>query len=90
MSKTLFIANLPFSLNEEGLRNLFETAGPVVSVRIALDRETRRPRGFGFVEFESSDDAEVALREFSGRRVGNRELVVNEAQVQKLSGGARR
>ena len=80
MSNTLFIGNLPFTVKEETLRELFESAGPVLSARIVLDRETRRPRGFGFVEFESVDDAESAVQRFSGYRLEGRELVVNVAR----------
>ena len=90
MSKTLFVGNLPFSMTEDGLRGLFEAVGPVVSTRIPLDRLTRKPRGFGFVEFEAPGVAQAAIIEFSGRRIDGRELVVNEARVREESRPGRR
>ena len=54
MSKTLFVGNLPYSMTEDRLRTLFEASGTIVSARIVIDRETQRPKGFGFVEFRGS------------------------------------
>jgi RNA recognition motif-containing protein len=90
MSKRLFIGNLPFSMTEASLKALFEIAGPVVSVRIVVDRETNRPKGFGFVEFEGSEAASVAIAEFSGRNIAGRDLVVTEARPREAAGYARR
>ena len=80
MSKTLFVGNLPYSMTEDRLRTLFEASGTIVSVRIVIDRETQRPKGFGFVEFEVPYAAEAAIAELSGHLIDGRELMVNEAR----------
>ncbi|MCL5958007.1 MAG: RNA-binding protein, partial [Chloroflexi bacterium] len=61
MGARLYVGNLPYGATEEGLRQVFSQAGPVVSVTLPMDRATGRPRGFGFVEMESSADAEEAV-----------------------------
>ena len=84
--KTLFVGNLPYSMTEDSLETLFEIAGTVASVRIVLDRQKQRPKGFAFVEFEAPDAADAAIAE---RRMGGRDLIVNEAQPREFSRGAR-
>lgn len=78
MSK-LYVGNLPFRTTEDNLRAFFEeTAGPVADVKIIMDRETGRSRGFAFVSFETDDGARKGMelndQEFEGRR-----LKINEA-----------
>ena len=90
MSTRLFVGNLPFSMTEDGLKALFEIAGPVAFVRIVIDRETRRPKGFGFVEFERPEAATRAIAEFSGRTIAGRALVVSEARPREPVGAVRR
>ncbi|HTU71345.1 MAG TPA: hypothetical protein VMF11_13630 [Candidatus Baltobacteraceae bacterium] len=90
MSTRLFVGNLPFSMTEDGLKALFEIAGPVTFVRIVIDRETGRPKGFGFVEFERPETATIAIAEFSGRTIAGRALVVSEARPREAAGAARR
>lgn len=90
MPKTLYVGNLPYSMTESSLKVLFETAGTVVAVRVVVDRETQRPKGFGFVEFEETSAADLAIETFAGRNVGGRELVVNEARPREAVGFARR
>ncbi|HTV92363.1 MAG TPA: RNA-binding protein [Verrucomicrobiae bacterium] len=90
MLKRLFVGNLPFSMTEAGLKELFEIAGPVVSARIIVDRETQRPKGFGFVEFERSEAASAAIAKFSGTSIGGRVLIVTEARPREAAGSARR
>lgn len=78
MSKRIYVGNLPFSASEEEVRELFSEFGPVVSVHLVTDRDTGRPRGFGFVEMEEgADDAIAALHQ---RDMGGRSLNVNEAR----------
>ena len=69
MAKKIFVGNLPFKATEEEIRALFEQHGEVLSVALMSDRETGRPRGFGFVEMENAEDAVAALNgnEFEGR-----------------------
>ena len=90
MSTRLFVGNLPFSMTEDSLKALFEIAGPVAYVRIVVDRETQRPKGFGFVEFERPEAATTAIAEFSGRMIAGRALVVSEARPREAAGAARR
>jgi RNA recognition motif-containing protein len=80
MSNKLFVAKLPFNFTEEDLQNLFSEVGEVVSAKIIIDKETRRSRGFGFVEMKNEDDAKKAISEFNGKQIDGRELVVNEAR----------
>jgi RNA recognition motif-containing protein len=85
--KKLYIGNLPFTATEEELRELFEQHGPTVSVRVITDRETGRSRGFGFVEFDDSANAEKALQALDGQEMDGRPLRVNEAQDRERGGG---
>ena len=89
MSKKLFVANLPFSASEEDLRELFSSAGTVSDVHIAHDRQTGRPRGFGFVEMSSSDEAQNAIETLDGADLQGRPIAVKEANppAEKGSGG---
>ena len=84
MSK-IYVGNLPFSADESAIRTLFEQHGTVDSVSLIMDRETGRPRGFGFVEMPRSD-ASRAIQNLNGQDMGGRSLRVNEAQ-DKPSGG---
>ncbi|MEB3186599.1 MAG: RNA-binding protein [bacterium] len=83
MSAKLYIGNLPYSLTEDELRKIFEGVGEVVSARIALDRETRRPRGFGFVEMASAELAQDAVSRLNQSMVSGRAIIVNEARPQE-------
>jgi len=83
----LYVGNLPFSATEDSLRALFAAHGNVESVSLINDRETGRPRGFGFVEM-SSADAQTAMQTLNGKDFGGRPLKVNEAQDKpRRSGG---
>ncbi len=75
----IYVGNLPFTANEDEVRSLFGTHGAVSSVALVNDRETGRPRGFGFVEMSSSD-AGNAISALNGHSLGGRQLRVNEAQ----------
>ncbi len=79
-TKKLFVGNLPFSLSEEALRELFEQAGGVTSVAIPVDRETGRKRGFAFVEMETQAQAEKAVKTLNGQTVDGRQIAVNPSQ----------
>jgi RNA recognition motif-containing protein len=86
MARTIFVANLPYTIDEPALRTLFETVGRVETARIAYDRGTQRHRGFGFVVMESDDEHERAIQAFAGHRLQGRELVVNEARPREAAG----
>ena len=80
MSTKLFVGSLPWSVNDEELKETFEKHGPVISAKVIEDRETRRSRGFGFVEMESSSDASNAIRALNDSELNGRNIVVNEAK----------
>lgn len=82
MSAKLFVGNLSYQATEEDLRELFQQAGVVQSVRIITDQFTGRPRGFGFVEMGTKEEAERAVEQLNGRLFRDRNLVVNEAKPQ--------
>jgi RNA recognition motif-containing protein len=79
MLKTIYIANLPVSVSEERVHDLFSREGTVHSVKLINDRETGKPRGFGFVKMEHND-AISAIRAFNGTKFGGRPLLVKEAR----------
>jgi cold-inducible RNA-binding protein len=91
MPAKLFVGNLSFQATEEDLRELFAQAGTVESVRIVTDQFTGRPRGFGFVEMATKEEAAKAIEVLNGRLFRDRNLVVDEArpQPQRGSGGPR-
>lgn len=79
MGRRLYVGNLPYTVEEQELRELFEKHGTVRSVSVIRDRETRRSRGFGFVEFEEPDPATKARDTMQGFELHGRPLRVNEA-----------
>ena len=88
MGTRLYVGNLPFSADEAQIRDLFAQSGRTVSeVKLVTDRDTGRPRGFGFVEMGSSEDADGAIRDLNGRDFGGRALTVNEAKERSAGGG---
>lgn len=84
----LYVGNLPFSATEDSVRNLFAAYGSVDKVSLINDRETGRPRGFGFVEM-SNADASRAMQALNGKDFEGRALKVNEAQERTGGGGNR-
>jgi len=88
MGTRLYVGNLPFDVDETQLRGLFEKDGRQVSeVKIIMDRDTGRPRGFAFVEMGSQADASGAISALNGTEVGGRALTVNEARDSGSSRG---
>lgn len=79
MSKKLYVGNLPFSATEDEVRNIFSEYGEVDTVELLTDRETGRPRGFGFVQMDD-DGAIKAIESLDGKDMGGRPLRVNEAR----------
>src|SRR5215470_3049951 len=82
----IYVGNLPFSATEAEVRTLFSEHGTVESVSLPTDRETGRPRGFGFVEMSQADAAR-AIQSLNGKEMGGRPLRVNEAQDKPRPGG---
>jgi len=89
MSAKLFVGNLSYQATEEDLRELFQQAGTVQSVRIVTDQFTGRPRGFGFVEMSTPEEAGRAVEQLNGRVFRDRNLVVDQARSQSGGGGGR-
>ena len=86
MPAKLFVGNLSFQATEEDLRELFAQAGNVETVRIITDQFTGRPRGFGFVEMATKEEASKAVEMLNGRLFRDRNLVVDEARPQPQRG----
>lgn len=85
----LYVGNLSFSTTESALRDLFAQHGEVASASLVMDRETGRPRGFGFVEMNNDDEAKAAISALSGKNFDGRDLTVNEAKPREGGGGGR-
>ena len=82
----LYVGNLPFTATEDAVRNLFAPHGTVETLALINDRDTGRPRGFGFIEM-SSADASRAMQALNGKDFDGRALRINEAQDKPRSGG---
>jgi cold-inducible RNA-binding protein len=84
MNQKIYVGNMPFSMSEDSLRTLFSGHGDVQSVSVITDRETGRPRGFGFVEMTSG--ASEAIKALNNHEIDGRALTVNEARPREESG----
>jgi RNA recognition motif-containing protein len=82
----IYVGNLPFTATDADIRTLFSQHGTVESVSLPTDRDTGRPRGFGFVEMSQADAAR-AIQSLNGQDMGGRPLRVNEAQDKPRTGG---
>ncbi|MFN0010295.1 MAG: RNA recognition motif domain-containing protein [Phycisphaerales bacterium] len=83
----LYVGNLSFQTSESQLREIFAAHGDVTSASLVMDRETGRPRGFGFVEFANDEHARAAIAALNGKNVDGRDLTVNEAKPREGGGG---
>ena len=92
MSKKLYIGNLPYSITETALREMFTPVGVVDSVAIITDRDTGQPKGFAFVEMTDDAAAKQAISQINGKTLDSRSITVAEArpQVQRSDGGGSR
>ena len=86
MSKKLFVGGLSWGTDDSGLRTAFETFGEVTDAKVITDRDTGRSRGFGFVTFAESADADTAINEMNGTDLDGRTLNVNEARDRRRGG----
>lgn len=80
MGKKLYVGNLPYTTNDEELKNVFASAGTVVSAKVIMDRESGRSKGFGFVEMSTDAEAATAITTLNTLALGGRNLTVNEAK----------
>ena len=88
MGTRLYVGNLPFSADEDTVRDLFSQEDrQVTEVKLITDRDTGRPRGFGFVEMANSEDADAAISSLNGFSMDGRALTVNEAKERSSGGG---
>src|SRR5437763_5267152 len=87
MGKRLYVGNLSYSVTEADLREVFAEAGNVAEVKVVLDRDTGRPRGFAFVEMESDAEAMKVTEVLNGRDVQGRAINVSEARERSGGGG---
>jgi RNA recognition motif-containing protein len=88
MGTRLYVGNLPFSAEEHDVRELFaQDNRDVKEVKLITDRDTGRPRGFGFVEMGTTEDAEAAINALNGFSYEGRPLTVNEARERTPRGG---
>jgi cold-inducible RNA-binding protein len=83
MGTRLYVGNLPYSVTELELRDLFAGLGTVTDAKIVTDRETGRPRGFGFIEMSTEDEARKAIEELNGRDLQGRQVAVKEAEDRR-------
>jgi RNA recognition motif-containing protein len=88
-NKKIYVGNLPFDATPEDVRAAFEAYGTVYDVSLISDRDTGRPRGFGFVEMDSQG-AKAAIAELDSKEFGGRNLRVNEAREKRERRGERR
>ena len=87
MSRNVYVGNLPYRISDEDVREIFGQDGrEVVSINLIIDRETGKPRGFGFVEFASEAQAEAAVQALDNYNVGGRPLKVNIARPREGGG----
>jgi RNA recognition motif-containing protein len=82
VSTKLFVGSLPWSVNDQKLKETFEQHGSVLSAKIIMDRDTNKSRGFGFVEMENSSDASKAIKALNETEIDGRNIVVNEAKAR--------
>jgi RNA recognition motif-containing protein len=87
MGKRLYVGNLSFNATELDVRELFTPFGTVADLKMVMDRETGRPRGFGFVEMSTEAEASEAINNLNGRDFQGRAMTVNEAQERSGGGG---
>ena len=87
MAKRLYVGNLAYSVTEADLREVFTETGNVADVKVVLDRESGRPRGFAFVEMSTDDEAAKAMGTLNGREIQGRAISVSEARERGGGGG---
>jgi RNA recognition motif-containing protein len=90
MTTKLYVGNLSYDTTEEELHELFAQAGSVQSATLPTDRETGRPRGFGFVEMATEEEARKAISMFDGQMLRDRQLKVNESRPREEGRGGGR
>ena len=90
MNKNLYVGNLSQKVTDEDLKNNFSEAGKVVSASVIKDKFSGVSRGFGFVEMETEEGAQEAIKKFNGGDLDGKTITVNEARPKTESSGPRR
>ena len=85
----LYVGNLSFQTTEQDLNELFAQHGTVTETNLIMDRETNRPRGFGFVTMSSAEEGQRAIEALHGKNHDGRDLTVNEAKPMEARGPRR-
>src|SRR5262245_51333892 len=89
MGNRLYVGNLSFSTTEDAIKDAFAECGEIVEVKLMLERETGRSRGFAFVEMATAQAAQGAIDKMNGAMLDGRSLRVSEAQERSSGGGGR-
>jgi RNA recognition motif-containing protein len=89
MSAKLFVGNLSFDVTENDLQAAFAAHGTVVETNLMMDRDTGRPRGFGFITMSTPEEAQKAIDALNGKQLGGRALTVNVAKPREERPGGR-
>ena len=89
MESKLYVGNLSYNVTEAQLRELFGQAGMIKEVALIMDRDTQRPKGFGFVEMTTQVEAQKAIELFNDHELDGRLLTVNMARPKEDRGGSR-
>jgi len=82
-ARSVFVGNIPYEASDEQLKDIFSQAGPVLSFRLVYDRETGKPKGYGFCEYKDTETAQSAMRNLNGTEIHGRQLRVDSAASQK-------
>ena len=83
----IFVAGLPYDLDDAELEEIFEKFGTIASAKVAMDRETGKSKGFGFVEMPNSTEAKDAIESLNGISLGKKPLVLKEAEERQPGSG---
>jgi cold-inducible RNA-binding protein len=80
---TIYIGNIPYSMKEQDLIDVFQEFGPVESAKVIIDKKTKRSKGYGFVEMQNEKEELDAIEGINGRELGGRKVKVSKANPKK-------
>ena len=83
----IFVAGLPYDLDDDELTEIFEKFGMIISAKVAIDKDTGKSRGFGFVEMQNDEEAKDAIENLNGISLGKKPLIVKQAEDRPPGGG---
>lgn len=82
---TIYIGNIPYSMKEQNLIDVFQEFGPVESAKVIIDKKTKRSKGYGFIEMRNEKDEDTAVESMNGQDLGGRKVKVSKANPKKES-----